>query len=374
MSSLSPGKPWQTKLSRVGFIYLNFGHKLLARLLGTSKEDSMVGTIYDKMYENFVEEVDAVDNGIPQWEEGGPRYVLTTTLSDGVARLNPAWNQPNQDTEAGFKHAMDLVREEFLQRLDFYQHSWLPARGLVEEALAQQFQVDPSGEIIELAKDGCPWKEHLYHLESGLSTLGTIAFVIYTDQAGQWRVKLTGSKARRKQPVTKATRKSPQLHWMGKETHRYKPGTLALSEIKCYQKSTEHLIHKLPFYCLVQEIAQDFKTDFQSAAMGALQEQVHRKTLLSQDQDSELEEGVRALAARLEPTAGCPSVLEQEQETAAAHHTTETLPPAVIAFISNITVAAQVVWEELQMSCMVQSTVVQQPQNLASGGNLQLYK
>nr|XP_035980002.1 MYG1 exonuclease isoform X2 [Halichoerus grypus]XP_035980003.1 MYG1 exonuclease isoform X2 [Halichoerus grypus] len=188
MSSLSPGKPWQTKLSSAGLIYLHFGHKLLARLLGTSEEDSMVGTIYDKMYENFVEEVDAVDNGISQWEEGEPRYVLTTTLSARVARLNPAWNQPNQDTEAGFKRAMALVREEFLQRLDFYQHSWLPARGLVEAALAQRFQVDPSGEIIELANGGCPWKEHLYHLESGLSPPGTIAFVIYTDQAGQWRV------------------------------------------------------------------------------------------------------------------------------------------------------------------------------------------
>ena len=34
------------------------------------------------------------------------------------------------------------------------------------------------------------------------------------------------------------------------------------------------LIHKLPFQCLVQEIAQDFKTDlrFQSAAIGASQE------------------------------------------------------------------------------------------------------
>lgn len=50
------------------------------------------------------------------------------------------------------------------------------------------FQVDPSGEIIELAKGGCPWKEHLYHLESGLSPPATIAFVIYTDLAGQWRV------------------------------------------------------------------------------------------------------------------------------------------------------------------------------------------
>lgn len=46
-----------------------------------------------------MEEVDAVDNGISQWEEGEPRYALTTTLSARVARLNPTWNQPNQDTE-----------------------------------------------------------------------------------------------------------------------------------------------------------------------------------------------------------------------------------------------------------------------------------
>lgn len=46
-----------------------------------------------------MEEVDAVDNGISQWEEGEPRYALTTTLSARVARLNPTWNQPDQDTE-----------------------------------------------------------------------------------------------------------------------------------------------------------------------------------------------------------------------------------------------------------------------------------
>lgn len=50
------------------------------------------------------------------------------------------------------------------------------------------FQVDPSGKIVELAQGGCPWKEHLYHLESELSPPVVITFVIYTDQAGQWRV------------------------------------------------------------------------------------------------------------------------------------------------------------------------------------------
>ena len=56
--------------------------------------------------------------------------------------------------------------------------------------------------------------------------------------------------------------------------HRYRPGTVALHEIRKYQKSTELLIRKLPFQRLVREIAQDFKTDlrFQSSAILALQE------------------------------------------------------------------------------------------------------
>ncbi|EFA76639.1 hypothetical protein PPL_09944 [Heterostelium album PN500] len=59
-----------------------------------------------------------------------------------------------------------------------------------------------------------------------------------------------------------------------KKTHRYKPGTVALREIRKYQKTSELLIRKLPFQRLVREIAQEFKTDlrFQSSAIAALQE------------------------------------------------------------------------------------------------------
>ena len=59
-----------------------------------------------------------------------------------------------------------------------------------------------------------------------------------------------------------------------KRPHRFRPGTVALREIRKYQKSTELLIRKLPFQRLVREIAQDFKTDlrFQSSAVLALQE------------------------------------------------------------------------------------------------------
>ena len=59
-----------------------------------------------------------------------------------------------------------------------------------------------------------------------------------------------------------------------KKPHHYHPGTMALREIRRYQKSTELLIRKLPFAGLVREIAQDFKTDlyFQQEAIAALQE------------------------------------------------------------------------------------------------------
>ncbi|XP_070175612.1 histone H3.3A-like [Littorina saxatilis] len=85
--------------------------------------------------------------------------------------------------------------------------------------------------------------------------------------------KSTGGKAARKQLATKAARKSAPSTGGVKKPHRYRPGTVALREIRRYQKSTELLIRKLPFQRLVREIQQDFKTDlrFQSAAIGALQ-------------------------------------------------------------------------------------------------------
>ena len=59
-----------------------------------------------------------------------------------------------------------------------------------------------------------------------------------------------------------------------KKPHRFRPGTVALREIRRYQKSTELLIRKLPFQRLVREIAHEYKSDlrFQGSAIAALQE------------------------------------------------------------------------------------------------------
>ena len=86
--------------------------------------------------------------------------------------------------------------------------------------------------------------------------------------------KSTGGKAPRKQLATKAARKSAPAAGGVKKPHRYRPGTVALREIRRYQKSTDLLICRRPFQRLIRELAMDFKGDarFQAPSVLALQE------------------------------------------------------------------------------------------------------
>ena len=88
---------------------------------------------------------------------------------------------------------------------------------------------------------------------------------------------------KRKKAAARMAKKGGQKAPKGrlKKRYRYRPGTVALKQIRQYQKSTELLIRKLPFQRLVREIASDSeviksplcgKVRFQSAAVMALQE------------------------------------------------------------------------------------------------------
>ena len=77
---------------------------------------------------------------------------------------------------------------------------------------------------------------------------------------------------RKKLPVTSNAVKTAEQ--TQRRPHRYRPGTVALREIRRYQKSTELLIRKLPFQRLVKEIAMSMTMQgmrFQGTAIGALQ-------------------------------------------------------------------------------------------------------
>ena len=76
-----------------------------------------------------------------------------------------------------------------------------------------------------------------------------------------------------------------------KKPFRYRPGTVALREIRRLQKSTDLLIRKVPFQRVVKEIADDFKGNshgepfrWQATAMLATQTQAeHYVTYLFED-------------------------------------------------------------------------------------------
>jgi len=187
MNSLNPERKWLTKLSSAGLVYYHFGQRLIAQLLNSKEDDAITNVIYEKVYERFVEAIDAIDNGVDICE-GEPRYHMTTGLSSRVGNLNPCWNEKDVNVEERFEAAMTMVGTEFIDRVKYYGSAWWPARELVLEAFTKRTEVDPSGEIVLFKQGGCPWKEHLMNIEEEQGIEGHIKFALFPDQSGNWRV------------------------------------------------------------------------------------------------------------------------------------------------------------------------------------------
>jgi len=57
-------------------------------------QDQKVDVLWLKMYREFIEAIDAIDNGISQYSTDiKPKYRSRTDLSSRVGALNPWWNQ-----------------------------------------------------------------------------------------------------------------------------------------------------------------------------------------------------------------------------------------------------------------------------------------
>jgi len=72
---------------------------------------------------------------------------------------------------------------------------------------------------------------------------------------------------------------------------RYRPGTVALREIRRYQKGTDLLLRKLPFQRLVREIMQDIRAEKRGLALGDMR--IQKSALLA------LQEAAEAYLVRL---------------------------------------------------------------------------
>lgn len=200
-----PNRP--TKLSSAGLVYMHFGKAIIAQHLGVAEEAEEVTIIWNKIYESFVEALDAHDNGISAYD---PKALAAAGLekrfSDGgfslgamVSRLNPNWNDPTpsdpKEAQAAedekFLVASQRMGEEFSRDLEYYAKSWLPARSIVHQAYAKRLQYDPQGRILVFEGQSVPWKDHLYTLEAESAGAEKVVYVLYPEKPApdaKWRI------------------------------------------------------------------------------------------------------------------------------------------------------------------------------------------
>ncbi|WEW55655.1 hypothetical protein PRK78_001088 [Emydomyces testavorans] len=200
-----------TRLSSAGLVYLHFGKAIIAQHMSKPIDHEDVQTVYEKLYTDFIEALDANDNGISVYE---PQALATSGLEkrfrDGgisLASLIGDMNHPDPtddlDEDGLFANASRFIGETFVRKLRVACSSWLPARETVRVAYESRFDVHPSGRIIILPTGGVPWKEHLYNLEQAAPGVPTTApsggprigkevyYVLYPESAepgAKWRI------------------------------------------------------------------------------------------------------------------------------------------------------------------------------------------
>ncbi|TIA68746.1 hypothetical protein E3P77_02407 [Wallemia ichthyophaga] len=164
------GHNHNTKLSSAGLIYKHYGKKIISGHLGWNEDEERTLQIWLKVYREFIEALDAIDNGVSLYPtvENLPEaaYRNRTDLSSRVGKLNSNWNEEftEQSQMVRFEEASKLTGKEFLESVDQYAKVWLPARDIVVDALSKRNQVDDSGKII-LFETFCPWIDHYFELE-----------------------------------------------------------------------------------------------------------------------------------------------------------------------------------------------------------------
>ena len=165
-------EPFRTKLSSAGLVYKHFGRDILREILQNVTEggesalsDSFIEICFEKVYKDFMEHIDAIDNGV-SIADTPSKYHVSTTLSARVGELNPAWNEEQTADvyNSKFVDAMMLTGSEFIAKVEKLSSSWWPARSIVQRAIDERNVNHSSGQIVVLEKS-CPWKDHLFDIE-----------------------------------------------------------------------------------------------------------------------------------------------------------------------------------------------------------------
>ncbi|CAD8179977.1 unnamed protein product [Paramecium pentaurelia] len=193
-------KDFKIRLSSAGLIYKHFGLEIIQNLIShindtvettieiQKVDEKTLNLIYIKLYKNFIQSIDAIDNGINQFpNQDQIKYQINTHLSAVINRFNPTWCEKNQDENAKFHQALEFVNTELISQMKSIYLGWYPGRYYVVQAYDSRLEQDQSGQILKLQM-ALPWKSHIFDIEQERGTVGLIKFVLYPDRNEGWRV------------------------------------------------------------------------------------------------------------------------------------------------------------------------------------------
>lgn len=147
----------RTKISSAGLIYRHFGREAIGNILKASDvvlTSAKLEAVYNKVYDVFVEAVDAIDNGFDRHESASPsRYHMGSGLSSRVGEKNAEWNEPSGDEaqKVKFEEALTMVGgTEFDVAVLKNAKCWLPGRRVLEQAMDERTKYDTAGRVLVL--------------------------------------------------------------------------------------------------------------------------------------------------------------------------------------------------------------------------------
>ena len=87
-----------------------------------------------------------------------------------------------------FKKAMAYAGKELVEEVLYKYKSWLPARSILESAVADRFEVHESGKIIKL-NQYCPWIQHFFDIHEETAVEPMPLYALFADTKGGWRIR-----------------------------------------------------------------------------------------------------------------------------------------------------------------------------------------
>ena len=187
-------------------MYLHFGKPIIAQHTQLSEQSEEVGLLWRKMYIEFVEALDAHDNGISVYDPADVKNMLKRfddggiNLGSLVGDMNGGWDDSSSKGDTApssqekedqrFEKASTFMGEAFMRRLNGYFRWWLPARKDVHEAYFKRKDYDGQGRLM-VFQEGLPWKDHLYTLEAEHPENEKVIYVLYPESrtpGTKWRI------------------------------------------------------------------------------------------------------------------------------------------------------------------------------------------